>query len=79
MNDTVLEYKGGDPRYPYLYRGLVMDNNDPYQYGRLKITIYPMFRGVETTDLPWVKPAFPLFDGSGVGTGYFCRSRKRLR
>lgn len=71
MNNTILECKEGDPKYPYLYRGLVMDNNDPLQYGRLKIKIYPMFRLLETQYLPWVKPAFPVFDGAGSGTGSF--------
>jgi len=72
MNDAVFDMKRGDPRYPYLYRGLVEDNADPSQFGRLRIKVYPMFNGLATAVLPWVKPAFSLFDGAGSGTGAFC-------
>jgi uncharacterized protein involved in type VI secretion and phage assembly len=61
-----------DDKYPLIYRGLVMDNNDPSQYGRIKVQIYPMFADItDATLLPWAVPAMPIFDGAGTGSGSF--------
>jgi hypothetical protein len=51
------------------YRGRVEDNNDPLQLCRCRIRIYPLFKDMEATTLPWAVPAFDLFDGAGSGTG----------
>jgi len=58
-------------KFPGIYRGTVMDNNDPLQYGRVKVKIYPMLADVETTNLPWAVPMYPIFEGAGTGAGYF--------
>lgn len=54
-----------------IYRGVVMDNNDPLKYGRIRVKVYPMLSDVVTTNLPWAVPAYPITDGAGVNFGYF--------
>ena len=56
-------------KYYGLYRGQVIDNNDPDQAGKCQIRVGPMFLGVKDADLPWAFPAMPLVSGSGSGTG----------
>lgn len=57
------------------YRGLVEDNNDPLQYGRVRVRVYPLYRGIEAVSLPWAVPAMGLFDGAGNGIGSFAIPR----
>lgn len=59
-------------KYSGMYRGLVLDNVDTEQKGRIKVRVYPMFEGIDSEFLPWAAPAMPLFDGAGVGTGCLC-------
>lgn len=51
------------------HRGLVVDNNDPLKLGRCRIRIYPFFKDMEATALPWTVPAMGLFDGAGTSGG----------
>lgn len=51
------------------YRGLVEDNADPLKLGRCRIRIYPLFKDMEATVLPWSVPAMGLFDGAGNNIG----------
>jgi len=53
------------------YRGKVVDNNDPNHLGRIKVNVFGVFDGIEVEELPWVVPAFPLFSGSGLDSGWF--------
>jgi len=55
------------------YRMKVLDNNDPSKLGRVKAWIYPMLVDdkLKASELPWVVPAMPLFDGAGTGIGSF--------
>lgn len=54
------------------YRGLVVDNNDPNQLGRIKIRVHKFFGpNIESANLPWAVPAFSMFAGSGSGFGSF--------
>jgi hypothetical protein len=57
--------------YDGIYRGKVVDNNDPEKAGKVKVEVYPMFYGITKADLPWAIPAYPIFEGSGSGFGYF--------
>lgn len=53
------------------YRGLVVDNNDPRQLGRVKVEVYPFFADIVVANLPWAVPAMPLMEGAGDGFGSF--------
>jgi hypothetical protein len=57
--------------YDGIYRGKVVSNTDPDKLGRIKIEIWPMFEGILADALPWAIPAYPIFEGSGTGIGYF--------
>jgi hypothetical protein len=63
--DNAREFNG-------IYRGLVVDNNDPQKLGRIKVKIFPMFYNLDSKLLPWAVPAFPLFSGAGSDSGSFC-------
>jgi len=66
-------------RYDGIYRGLVVDNEDPQQLGRIKVKVHPMMYNVEVMGgtgevkeaLPWAVPAYPLFAGAGEDFGFF--------
>lgn len=52
-----------------IYRGVVVDNNDPKQQCRCKIRVYPMFAEVDIAAIPWAVPEDGKFDGAGPGYG----------
>jgi len=60
--------KQKDNKFHGIYRGKVLDNNDPDKYGRLKIQVYPMMSELIAEELPWSKPAMPIFEGAGLVT-----------
>jgi len=65
--------KQHDEKFPLLYRGKVLDNLDPSQFGRIKIQVYPMFADItDSTLIPWAIPAMGLNVGAGLGFGTFC-------
>ena len=66
-----IPFKTTSDRYDSIYRGKILDNNDPLQRGRVKAEIYPMFKGITSTDLPWAIPLFPSFEGANPGVGFF--------
>ena len=53
------------------YRGVVIENDDPDQFGRIQVNVFGVFDGITSADLPWAKPAFPVFSGAGDGYGFF--------
>ena len=68
MSINELEIK--TTKYYGNYRGLVLDSNDPYKAGRIKIQVYPMFSEILNPDLlPWATPAMPISAGAGFGFG----------
>ena len=67
-------FKALSPLYNGIYRGEVVYNNDPLKRGRCKVAIRPMMSdsvAIPISDLPWAIPAYPIFEGSGNGIGYF--------
>lgn len=59
-------------KFPYQYRGVVLDNNDPEQKGRVRIRVHSVFdSNIPVAKLPWAVPAQPIFSGSGSGFGHF--------
>jgi len=56
-------------KFDGIYRGKVVDNNDPLGRGRIKVEVYPMLVNVEKDALPWAVPAFPLWTGAGENGG----------
>lgn len=52
-----------------MYRGEIINRDDPLKLGRCRIKIYQMFRDIPENDLPW---AWPCFMGAGnPGSGSF--------
>lgn len=70
MTPKVKRMSGG---YPYEYSGVVVDNNDPMKWGRIKVRVEPMFASdaVPVAAIPWATPRSILIDGAGVGFGSF--------
>jgi type VI secretion system secreted protein VgrG len=57
--------------FPGIYRGEVMDNDDSEMLGRIKVKVHPVFKDIETTDLPWAIPAMSPFQGGDYQNGSF--------
>ena len=55
-------------------RGIVKDNADPKQQGRVRVCVPVLFEGIDTQYLPWAVPAMPFSFGGGAGLGHgaFC-------
>ena len=66
-----IPFKTTSDRYDSIYRGKIVDNNDPLKRGRVKAEIYPMFNGISSADLPWAIPLFSSFEGANPGVGCF--------
>lgn len=59
-------------KYSGFYRGLVLDNADSSQLGRIKVRVFGIFsEDIPTVKLPWAVPATSIFTGAGVGFGNF--------
>jgi len=54
--------------YYGIYRGEVVDNNDPLRSGRVKIKVYGVYDRMGTQDIPWATPLTPY--GGGPGNNY---------
>lgn len=58
-------------KFEGIYRGTVTDNNDPDRQGKVRVRVYPMFADIDAALLPWAIMSCPIWDGAGVGTGWF--------
>jgi len=55
-----------------MYRGSVVDTNDPRKLGRIRVRVFGVFEaGIPDSKLPWASPAMPIFAGAGSGFGHF--------
>lgn len=59
-----------------IYRGVVENNNDPKQAGRIQIRVMPMFAHVDKAALPWAVYADPFGGGSADVGGLFLPEEK---
>lgn len=51
-----------------MYRGEVVDVDDPYEAGRIKVLVYGVFDGLSADQLPWAIFSDPLMGGQeGIG------------
>jgi hypothetical protein len=55
-----------------MFRGHVMDNDDPKKWGRVKVGIPTLFQNIDTEYLPWAAPAMPMSVAGGAGHGFGC-------
>lgn len=62
-----LETPKEDFTFNGFYRGIVMDVDDPKMSGRIKVKIYPMFKDIETINLPWAIYASGMGGYANVG------------
>lgn len=58
-------------RFNQIYRGLVVDNDDPNKTGRVRVRVHCVFDDVTNSHLPWAVPCLPIFTGAGSGHGWF--------
>jgi len=66
-----MNFKKDTLKFKHIYRGKVLDNNDPDELGRIKVQVLNVLEGIEAAFLPWAIPAMSLFTGSGNGFGCF--------
>lgn len=53
--------KGDGYKLDGIFRGKVVDANDPLKLGRVKVRVYPVMDEIKDEDLPWAEPCFPGF------------------
>lgn len=51
--------KGEGYRFEGIWRGVVVDNNDPLRLARVKVRVYPIMDAISDEDLPWAEACFP--------------------
>jgi hypothetical protein len=44
---------------PGLYRGEIVNRDDPLRVGRCKVKVYQVYRDIPENDIPWAWPCFP--------------------
>lgn len=54
-----------------VFRGVVVDNNDPLKLERIKVSIVGLYESNDTSVLPWCVSFKRMFFGSGAGYGEF--------
>ena len=60
MHNPILDTKTESHNFNGFYRGVVIENLDPKEAGRIQVQVYPMFTDVgDLTTLPWAIPADP--------------------
>ena len=47
------------------YRGVVVENNDPKQAGRIKVNVFGVFDNIPVDNIPWAIMADPFMGGLG--------------
>ena len=58
-------------KYTGFYRGIVVDDEDPDEGGRIKVRVHPMFSSedIKDEDLPWAVPADAIIQGAAIDEG----------
>ena len=59
---TVSEFLETRDKHNRVYRGIVVENNDPKKIGRIKVFVKGVLEG-NSESLPWCTPEFPALDG----------------
>lgn len=68
----MIEFEKDKTKLDGIYRGQVLDNNDPEKLGRIKVRIFSVLsKKIKVEYIPWAVPAMPLFTGSGNDFGHF--------
>jgi len=49
-----------------VFQGTVVDNADPFQANRIKVSLDNVTDGIKKDDLPWYVIAMPAFNGSNA-------------
>lgn len=69
MSDATKDSKA-DPSSPKFYRGIVVDNNDPEKYGRVRVKLFGLNEHEAIDNLPWAEvmqsAGFGLISGVGL-------------
>lgn len=58
-------------RYFGMYRGEVLDNQDPLLNGRIKVNVFGVYDGIKEDLLPWAIYSDPLMGGQSDLGGFF--------
>jgi len=52
-------------KYHSLYRGEVLDREDPLRLGRLKVLVYQVYHNIGIESIPWAWPMMPASNKAG--------------
>lgn len=63
--------KEQEEKFHGFYRGEVVDDQDPYEVGRVKIRVFGVFDDIATDNLPWAIYADPFMGGQENLGGFF--------
>jgi uncharacterized protein involved in type VI secretion and phage assembly len=67
----MMDFQSDTLKYGGLYRGVVVDNDDPSKFGRIKVQVFGVYTNIPTESIPWAVLLPPVGCGAGNGYGVF--------
>ncbi len=71
MMNSTFDREMNDVRFNGIYRGEVIDVQDPFEAGRIRVRVFSVFDDVPDNSLPWAIMADSFMGGQAGFGGFF--------